>query len=72
MSRLRACSRANFALLLRQHITRSANRGNPKMQDTIGITTVSGDTVNKISINIVLPNKSLRFLKVDLLGIVLV
>lgn len=45
--RRRALSRASFALLLRQQITRSANRGNPTIQETMGNTITSGATENR-------------------------
>lgn len=42
--RLLARSRANLARRRRQQITSKASRGKPRMQETIGITTDSGET----------------------------
>ena len=44
-ARLLSLSLANFALLLRQHITNNAKIGNPMMHETIGTTTDSGETI---------------------------
>uniref|UniRef100_A0A0A9X3L1 Histidinol-phosphate aminotransferase 1 n=1 Tax=Lygus hesperus TaxID=30085 RepID=A0A0A9X3L1_LYGHE len=44
-ARRRSRSRASLARLLRQQMTIRARMGNPRMQETIGITIVSGATV---------------------------
>lgn len=67
-ARLRSLSLASLALLRKQQMTSSASRGNPNMQETIGITTVSGDTETDMHIGF---SNTISNTNVELLNIVL-